>query len=132
MLAKTYIKGVHKARTSVLRLVMQALMCVPTLNVALTWELGDSNINKEFQEIRKPIDKIFKSLVEFMDDKIGLAINKLCEIRGKTLMSSENPSQRLKRRKLNLKKRPDKRRKLLDFKLNIRSTKNPQITFRTL
>lgn len=42
-----------------------------------------------------------------MDDKIGLAINKLCEIKGKPLMSSENPPQRQKRRKLNSKKRPE-------------------------
>uniref|UniRef100_K1PSU5 Uncharacterized protein n=1 Tax=Magallana gigas TaxID=29159 RepID=K1PSU5_MAGGI len=74
--------------------------------------LGDVSINKEFQEIWKTKtntirDKILKSSVEFMDDKIGLASNKLREIRGETLMPSENPPQRLKRLNLNSTKKPD-------------------------
>lgn len=53
--------------------------------------LGDTNINKEFQETWKSKtntirEKILKSSVEFMDNKIGLANDKLREIRGETLM----------------------------------------------
>uniref|UniRef100_A0A8W8MN55 Uncharacterized protein n=1 Tax=Magallana gigas TaxID=29159 RepID=A0A8W8MN55_MAGGI len=74
--------------------------------------LGHESINKEFQEIRKTKtntikDKILKSAVEFMDDKIGLAINKLREIRGKILNTIGKSTQRLEQLNLNSKKKPD-------------------------
>lgn len=69
--------------------------------------LGDVSINKEFQEIWKTKtntsirDKILKSSVEFMDDKIGLAYYKLREIQGNTLNAIKNPPQRLEQLNLN-------------------------------
>lgn len=63
-------------------------------------------INKEFQELWKSKtntirDKILKSSVEFMDDKIGLAYYKLREIQGNTLNAIKIPPQRLEQLNLN-------------------------------
>uniref|UniRef100_A0A8W8KII8 Uncharacterized protein n=1 Tax=Magallana gigas TaxID=29159 RepID=A0A8W8KII8_MAGGI len=99
--------------------------------------LGDESINKEFQEIWKTKtntirDKILKSSVDFMDDKIGLANNKLREIRGETLSAIGKSTQAAgaAKSKFNEKTRQLKEefdRKLLDFKVNIRSERKSTI-----
>lgn len=99
--------------------------------------LGDESINKEFQEIWKTKtntirDKILKSSVDFMDDKIGLANNKLREIRGETLNAIGKSTQAAgaAKSKFNEKTRQLKEefdRKLLDFKVNIRSERKSTI-----
>lgn len=102
--------------------------------------LGDVSINKEFQEIWKTKtntirDKILKSSVEFMDDKIGLAYYKLSKRNsGKypKCHQKSTPAAGAAKSKFNDKNRELRKifdRKLLDFKVNIRSENSPPIFF---
>lgn len=94
--------------------------------------LGDPNINKEFQELwktetRSVKDEVLKSADNFMDDKISHSNNQLKEIRVETIstIGKSTPAAGLAKTQFNEKTRELEKfdRHLMEFKMNIRSVK---------
>ena len=93
--------------------------------------LGDSSLNKEFQEMWKSKasnikDKAMKSAIDFLDTKIEAGNSNLREIRMEALnkIGKKNPASGLARTKLNqimTKSKEEFDRRLLQFKMDIRA-----------